>query len=88
MPCFSCEQGNQIKSFVLRNANPSNLRGSLLEGNKDHLLNQARSELMKQELQVGALNNCISERQKQAYAQGLALQDAQNGFVESRREQV
>ena len=59
MPCFSCEQGNQIKSFVFRNANPSNLRGSLLEGNKDHLLNQARCELMKQELQVGALNNCI-----------------------------
>ena len=25
---------------MFRNANPSNLRGSLLEGNKDHLLNK------------------------------------------------
>ena len=42
---FSSEHGNLIRSSVLRNANPSNLRGSLLEGNKDHLLNQARSDL-------------------------------------------
>ena len=37
---------------LFRNANPSNLRGSLLEGNKDHLLIQARSDLTKQELHV------------------------------------
>ena len=37
---------------MFRNASPSNLRGSLLEGNKDHLLNQARSDLAKQELHV------------------------------------
>ena len=36
---------------------PSNLRRSLLEGSKDHLLSQARSDLMKQELQVESLNN-------------------------------
>ena len=36
---FSSQQGNMIRSSVSRNANPSNLRGSLLEGNKDHLLN-------------------------------------------------
>ena len=46
---FSSEQGNLIRSSVFRNANPPNLRGSLLEGNKDHLLNQARSDLAKQE---------------------------------------
>ena len=34
------------------------------------------------------LNNCISELQQQTYAQRLELQDAQYGFVESRREQV
>ena len=39
---FSTEQGNLIRSSVFRNANPSNLRGSLLEGNNNHLLNQAR----------------------------------------------
>ena len=41
-----------------------------------------------QELHVESLNNCISELKQQAYDQRLALQDAQYGFVESRREQV
>ena len=39
---FSSEQGNLIRSSVFRNADPSNLRGSLLEGNKDHSHNQAK----------------------------------------------
>ena len=69
------------------NANPSNLRGSLLEGNKDHLLDQARSDLAKQELHVESLNKCIGELQRQTEQQRLALQDAQYGFVESGREQ-
>ena len=43
---------------------------------------------MKQEHQVGSLNNCISELQQEAYAQRLELQDAQHGYVESRREQI
>ena len=43
---------------------------------------------MRQEHQVGSLNNCISELQQQAYAQRLELQDAQHGFFESRLEQV
>ena len=73
---------------VFRNAIPSNLRGSLLEGDKDHLLNQARSDLAKQELHVESLNKCIGELQRQTEEQGLALQDAQYGFVESRREHV
>ena len=81
------EPGNQFKSSVFKHADPSNLGRSLLEGNKDHLLSQARSELMKQEHQVGSLNNCISELQQQAYAQRLELQDAQHGYIESRREQ-
>ena len=50
---------------MFRNAKPSNLRGSLLEGNKDHLLNQARSDLAKQEQHVESLNKCISELQRQ-----------------------
>ena len=85
---FSSEQGNLIRSSVFRNANPSNLRGSLLEGNKDHLLNQARSDLAKQELHVESLNKCIGELQRQTEEQRLALQDAQYGLVESRREKV
>ena len=85
---FSSEQGNLIRSSMFRNANPSNLRGSLLEGNKDHLLNQARSDLAKQELRVESLNKCLGELQGQTEEQRLALQVAQYEFVESRREQV
>ena len=60
---FSSEQGNLIRSSVLRNADPSNLRRSLLEGNKDHLLNQTRSVLAKQNLHVESINKCIDELQ-------------------------
>ena len=67
---FSSEQGNLIRSSVFRNADPSNLGGSLLEGNKDHLLNQA------QELHVESLNECIGELQRQTEEQRLALQYA------------
>ena len=43
---------------------------------------------MKQEHQIGSLNNCISELQQQAYAQRLELQDVQHAYIESGREQV
>ena len=82
------ERRGQFKSSVFRNADPSNVGRSLPEGNKDHLLSQARSELMRQEHQVGSLNNCVIESQQQTYAQRLELQDDQHGYIESRREQV
>ena len=69
---FSSEQGNLIRSSVFRRANPSNL----IEGNKDHLLNQARSALAKQELRVESLKQCIGELRRQTEGQRLALQDA------------
>ena len=87
----SNEPGNRFENSVhsvFRVAEPSSAGKSLLDGNKDHLLNQARSELMKQEYQVGSLNNCINEVQQQAYAQRLELEDAHHGYVESRQEQV
>ena len=37
-------------------ADPSKLGRSLLEGERDHLLSQARCELKKQEHQVGSLS--------------------------------
>ena len=80
--------GIQFKSSISKNADPSNLGRSLLEGNKDHLLSQAKSELVRQEHQVGSLDNIISELQRQAHAQRLQVQDAQHGYIESRREQV
>ena len=81
------EQRNQMWSSVFGNANLSNLSGTLLEGNKDHLLNQARSDLAKRELHE-SLNKCIGDLQKRTEAQNRALQDVQNEFVESRREQT
>ena len=80
--------GDQCKGSVFKNADPSNVGRSLLEGNKDHLLSQAKSELLRQEHQVGPLNNCISELQQHACTQRLELQDAPHGYIESRREQV
>ena len=81
---FSSEQGNLIRSSVFRDANRSNLRGSLLEGNKDHLLYLARSDLAKQELHVES----IGELQRQTEGLRKALQDVQYGVVEFIREQV
>ena len=66
---------------MFRHADPSNLRGSFLEGYKDHLLNQARLDLAKQELHVESLNKCVGELQRQTEEQRLALQDAPYGFV-------
>ena len=64
------ERGNQFRSSIFKNADTLNLGRSLIEGNKDHLLSQARSELMRQEHQVGAIINCISELSNK-----LALKD-------------
>ena len=60
---------NQFKSSIFKNADPSNLGRSLIEGSKDHLLSQTRSDPVKQEHQVGSLNSCISELQQHACAQ-------------------
>ena len=49
------------------------------------LLGQLRAEIVKQEHQV---ESCITELQQQTDAQRFELQDAQRGFIESRREQV
>ena len=65
------EPGDQFKSSVFRNAGPSNVGWSLLEGNKDHLLSQPKSELMREEHQVESFNSCVSELQQHAYAQRL-----------------
>ena len=56
---------------IFTNSNTANVAKSLLDGNRDHLLTQARSELMKQEQKVESLNNCSSELQQQAHAQRL-----------------
>ena len=82
------EQRNQMWSSVFGHANLSNLSGTLLEGNKDHLLNRARTDPARREIHVESLNKCIGVLQKRTEAQNRALQDVQNEFVESRREQT
>ena len=66
----------------------SNLSGTLLAGNKNHLLNQARSDLARKEIPVESLNKCIDDLQKRTEVQDRALQEVPNEFVESRREQT
>ena len=82
------EPGDQLKSSVFKNADQSILGRSLLEGSNDHLLGQARCELMRQEHQVESPDNSISELQQQTCYQMLELHDAQHGYIESRREQL
>ena len=56
------EPGNQLKSSIFKSADPSSLGRYLLECNEDHLLSQARSEVVRQELQemqeqINSVNN-------------------------------
>ena len=60
----SNELVNRFESSVLNLLTHQILGGSLLEGDKDYLLSQAGSELLKQEHQVGSLNSCIDELQQ------------------------
>ena len=46
---------------IFRNFNRANVAKSLLDGSRDQLLTQTRSELMKQEQKVECLSNCSSE---------------------------
>ena len=67
---------------------PASVARSLLDGNRDHLLAEARSELTKQEYKVEYLNSCMSELEQQTCAQRLKLENAPFRYGESRREQV
>ena len=61
---------------------------SVLEGLRDHMLAEAKSEIMKQECKVDSLSTCIRELQRQAHSLRLGLVDFNCGYEESRREQV
>ena len=64
----------------------SKLSETLLEGNKDHLLNRAITDPARREIHVESLNKCIDDLQKRTEVQDRALQEVQHEFVESRRE--
>ena len=80
MTSLSRETGEPDAMFpchdVFKFADPGSIGKSFLEGNKDHLLNQARFELVKQGHQVGSFNSCIQELRQQVYTQRLDLEDA------------
>ena len=54
----------------------------VLEEQKDHLLAEAKSEILQQEREVDTLNTCIRELQRQAQSNRLEMDE------ESRREQA
>ena len=91
---FPFDSEPTLNTFSVRNR--SNEPGDQFESsvhsvvrfaNKDQLLHQAMSELMKQEHRLGSLTSCINKLQQQTSAQRLELQDAHHGYIESRREQ-
>ena len=63
-----------------RFSNPASVAKSLLDGNRDHLLAETRSELMKQEYKVEFMNICMSELQQQTYAQRLELENLEESI--------
>ena len=67
------EQRNKMWSSLFGNANVSNMSETLLEGNKDHLLNRARTDRARREIHVGSLNKCINMiYKKQTYTTNLS----------------
>ena len=72
---------------LFRFSNPETFVKSILESHRDHMLAEAKSEIMKQECKVDSLNTCSRELQRQAHSQRLELDDANCGYEESRREQ-
>ena len=69
---------------MFRHANPSNLRGSLLESYKDHLLNQPRSDLAKQELTSSPSTSASVNYNDKRKSKDWRHRNAQCGFVEPR----
>ena len=58
---------------MLGNADVSNLSETLLEGNEDHLLNRARTDLARREIRVESLNKCIDDLQERTEVKDRAL---------------
>ena len=72
---------------VRKNSNVSNLSETPLEGNEDHLLNRARTDLARKEIHVESLNKCIDDLQKQTEVQDVHHKKYNvNLLNESRRE--
>ena len=73
---------------LFRFSHPENSVKSLLEGLRDHMLAEAKSEILKQECEVDSLITCIRELQRQAHSHRLEMKNTNCGYEESRREQA
>ena len=74
---------------LFRFSNPViSVKKSLLEGHREHMLAEAKSEILKRERKVDSLNGCIRELQRQTHSQRLELDDAHCAYEEFLREQV
>ena len=73
---------------LFRFSNPETSVKSIQEGHRDHMLAEAKCEVMKQEFKVDSLNTCIREPQRQPHSQRLELDEVICGNEESRRGQV
>ena len=61
---------------------------SLLEGNQDHLPSKAKSELMRQEHQVGFSQMIVSVSTATCLCSEIGMTRRTTRYIESRREQV
>ena len=61
-----------MRSSVFGNANPSNLSGTLLEGNKDHLLSQARSDQAEKRTSWSSMEDPVVPLERNLYGHPLA----------------
>ena len=78
------EEENEARSRLSESENAAR---RALEEQRDHLLAEAKSEVLKQECRADFLNCCIRELQRQIYSNRLEIACANHGCEESRREQ-
>ena len=71
---------------LLRFSDPEKAARTVLEEQRDHLLADAKSEMLKQECKDDTLNTCIREFQRQARSNRLEMDGVSCGHGESRRE--
>ena len=93
---FPTEKGfpqdiNQFKEKVktfFRFSDLEEAARTVLEEQRNHLLAEAKSEILKQECKVDTLNTSIYEFQRKAHPNRLEMDYVNYGYEESRREQA
>ena len=73
---------------LFRFSDPEEAARLLLGEQRDHLLAETKSELLKRECKVDTLNTSIREFQRQTHSNRLEMYLVNYGYEESRREQT